>query len=139
MLFWLLVVYQFAQALEQEWGEFKFCVFYAIGGLAMIAAAMWMGETLTNVPLNTTLFLAFATLFPEFQLLLFFILPIKVKWLALFTWLGVAWSFFRGSPETRVAIIASLVNYGLFFGPQIVESIKLRWEVFQNRRRFKGG
>src|SRR5688572_2201286 len=38
---WLLFVYQIAQALEQEWGEFRFLVFYLIGGLATIAAALW--------------------------------------------------------------------------------------------------
>jgi membrane associated rhomboid family serine protease len=138
MAFWLLVLYQFALALEQEWGDFRFCLFYAIGALAMIVAALWItGETLSNVPLNTTLFLAFATLFPDFELLLFFILPVKVKYLAALTWLGLAWSFMMGSWATRVTIGASLVNYFLFFGSQIAETVKLKWEVYRNRKRFR--
>ncbi len=138
MMFWLLLLYQFALALEQEWGDFRFGLFYGIGALATIVAALWIvGASLSNVPLNTTLFLAFATLFPDFELLLFFILPVKVKYLAWLTWLGMMGSLVMGSEVTRVAIGASLVNYALFFGPQIWETIKLKWNVFQNRRRFR--
>jgi hypothetical protein len=138
MVFWLLVLYQCAQALEHEWGDFRFCLFYAIGALATLVAAVWMvGEPLSNVPLNTTLFLAFATLFPNFELLLFFILPVKVKYLAALTWLWMAWAFVTGSTVTRVGIGASLVNYGLFFGPQIWQTAKLKLEVYRNRRRFR--
>ena len=125
MVFWLLVLYQFAQALEHEWGEFRFCVFYGIGAVATLAASLWVaGEALSNVPLNTTLFLAFATLFPDFELLLFFILPVKVKWLAGLTWLWLVWAFWFGSSTARAGIGASLVNYALFFGPQIRSGIK---------------
>jgi len=138
MVFWLMLLYQFAQALEQEWGEFRFCVFYAIGALATIVAALWIvGETLSNIPLNTTLFLAFAMLFPNYELLLFFILPVKVKYLAALTWLALLWAFVTGGPVTRVAIAASLVNYVLFFGSQIWETIKLKIEVYRARRRFR--
>jgi hypothetical protein len=139
MFFWLLVLYQFSLALEREWGDFRFCLFYGIGALSTILAALLIvGDTLTNVPLNTTLFLAFATLFPEYEVLLFFILPVKVKILALITWLWMIWQFAAGSFSMRVAIGASLVNYLIFFGPQIWENIKLRAQVYQNRRRFKG-
>jgi membrane associated rhomboid family serine protease len=139
MVFWLLLFYQFAQALEQEWGEFKFCVFYAVGALAMLVAALFIvGDTLSNIPLNTTLFLAFATLFPDFELLIFFILPVKVKYLAWLSWAGIFWSLATGSFGTRVAILASLVNYALFFGPDIAEAARRRWEVYKNRRRFRG-
>ena len=138
MVFWLLLLYQFAQALEQAWGEFRFLVFYAIGAISMIMAALWIaGDMVSNVPLNTTLFLAFATLFPNFELLLFFILPVKVKYLAMLTWLGLAWALAVGSTTTRVAIGASLVNYFLFFGAQIWETIKLRVDVYRARRRFR--
>ena len=80
-----------------------------------------MNEPLENVSLNTSLFLAFATLYPDFELLLFFFIPLKVKWLAWFVWLTVAFSFILGSFGTRVAIGASLFNYMLFFGADIAE------------------
>jgi membrane associated rhomboid family serine protease len=137
MVLWLLLLYQFARALEQEWGDFRFCLFYVIGAIATIVTALTVNRPLSNVPLNTTLFLAFATLFPNFELLLFFILPVKVKYLAALTWFWMAAAFLMGSSASRASIVASLANYGIFFGPQIWESAKLRWEVYKNRRRFR--
>src|SRR5438309_8981048 len=85
LVFWLLLIYQFAQALENAWGEFRFFAFYLIGAAATVAAALLvLHEPLGNVSLNTTLFLAFATLYPDFELLLFFFIPIKVKYMAYF-------------------------------------------------------
>lgn len=138
MVFWLLLLYQYGQALENEWGNFRFFVYYIIGAIATAIAGLWIArETLSNVPLNTTIFLAFANLFPDFQLLLFFILPVKVKYLAWLVWLGFAWSLVIGSNATRVTIAAALVNYTLFFGPQHWETVKLKWEVYRNRKRFR--
>jgi hypothetical protein len=67
---------------------------------------------------------------------LFFILPVKVKYLAALTWLGLIGSFIIGSGVMRVTIAASLVNYLIFFGPQIVQNARLKWEVYRNRKRF---
>jgi len=138
LVFWLLLLYQYAMALENAWGEFRFFIFYLLGAAATVLAALLvLHEPLGNVPLNTTLFLAFATLYPDVELLIFFILPIKVKYLAWIVWLTIAVSFVLGSFTTRVALGASLTNYGLFFGADIWRAAQLRWEVYQNRRRFK--
>ena len=135
---WLYLLYQYSQALENEWGEFRFCFFYLIGAAATAVTAVFLVHApLSNVPLNTTLFLAFATLYPDFELLLFFIIPVKVKYIAWFVWLGLLYVVLRGDVVTRMAIAASLFNYFLFFGPSLWESLKLRIEVFNNRRRFK--
>jgi membrane associated rhomboid family serine protease len=138
LVFWLLLLYQFAQTLENAWGEFRFFFFYLVGAVATVLAAVAiLHEPLGNVSLNTTLFLAFATLFPDFELLLFFILPIKVKYLAWFVWILTFLSFLLGSFGTKVAIVASLANYFLFFGADIWSAVNLRWDVYRNRRRFK--
>jgi len=138
LVFWLLLLYQFAQALENAWGEFRFFFFYLVGAVATVLGAVLISHTpIGNVFLNTTLFLAFATLFPDFELLLFFILPVKVKYMAAFFWLTTAFYFWAGPFGTRVAIAASLTNYGLFFGADIWRAARLRWEVFRNRRRFR--
>src|SRR5665648_175947 len=74
--YWLM-----GSAMEDEWGSFKFDIFYLCGVLGSIAAGLITGYA-TNNYLNMSLFLAFALLFPEFKINLFFVLPIKVKYLA---------------------------------------------------------
>jgi membrane associated rhomboid family serine protease len=138
VFFWLYLLYQYAQALENEWGEFRFCLFYLLGAASTATAALFIvGQTLSNIPLNTTLFFAFASLFPEFELLLFFVIPVRVKYLAWLIWIGLAWSFVTGGFVSRVGIAASLFNYVLFFGPTLWEKIRLKVEVYKNRRRFR--
>jgi membrane associated rhomboid family serine protease len=139
LVFWLLFLYQMVQALENAWGEFRFFVFYLVGAAATVLAALLvLHGSLGNVILNATLFLAFATLYPDFQLLVFpLIWPIKVKYLAWVAWIIVGLSFMMGSFSTRVAIGASLSNYLLFFGADIWRAVCLKWEVYRNRRRFR--
>jgi len=137
MAFWLYLLYIYSQALETAWGEFRFCFFYAVGVAATILASLAFNVPLfSNLPLYIVIFLAFATLFPDFELLLFFILPVKIKYLAWLTWLWVGWGFIAGSIADRVGIGASLFNYFLFFGGDLWQSLKLKWQLYRNRRRW---
>ena len=116
---WVLVNLYFTwwvgSSLEQHWGAFKFNVYYFIGALGTMAAALIVGPT-SNTWLDSSLFLAFATVFPDVTILLFFILPIKVKWLGILAAVGIAVAATLGDWGTRASIIAALVNYILFFG-----------------------
>lgn len=140
LFFWLYLLFVYAQALEAEWGEFRFNLYYALGAAATAAAALAGGAAFpnANVPVNASLFLAFAALYPDFELLLFFVLPVKVKWLALLAWLGLAWSFLGGGWLTRLALAAGLANYAVFFGPRHWQDFRFWLQVRRNRRRFRG-
>lgn len=127
MFFWLYLLYIYATALETEWGDFRFNLFYGIGAMSTILASMLLGAGLSNVTLNTTIFLAFAMLYPDFELLLFFVLPVKVKWLAWLAWAAIGWNMFIGSTVTRVALFSGLVNYFVFFGADHWQDLKSRW------------
>ena len=80
--------YWIGTSLEASWGSFRFNLYYVTGVLALIISAFiaylitGVSFPLTTTYLNLSLFLAFASLFPDAKVLLFFILPIKVKWLA---------------------------------------------------------
>lgn len=124
MVFWLLVFYSFAQALENEWGELKFTVYYAVGALATAAASVSLGAGLSSLPLNTSLFLAFARLFPEVELYVFFVLPVKVRWLAWISWGMLGVNLLLGSWVTRVALLAGVANWALFFGRDAFEELR---------------
>jgi hypothetical protein len=102
-------------SLERHWGAFKFNAFYFVGAIATIVAAMLAGPT-SNTWLDSSLFLAFATTFPDVTILLLFILPVRVKWLGIFAALAIGASFVMGDWGTRAPIIAAFVNYVLFFG-----------------------
>ena len=137
MIFWLILFYQFAQALEHEWGDFQFNLYYGLGAAATIGVSFWLGAGLSNVILNASLFLAFATLFPDFELLIFFVLPVKVKWLAALTAAGILWEAVIGGWYERWAVAAGVANYLIFFGPGWWEKARFRLEVLNNRRRYR--
>lgn len=135
--FYLYFLYLCGMALEEEWGSFRFTLFYLIGALGTLAAGFFLGSIHGGLFLNTTLFLAFATLHPDYEILLFFILPIKVKWIALLTFLGYIWLMLMSPWFIRAAIIVSLANYLLFFGGSFFAQIKAFYRREMFRRRFK--
>ena len=70
----------------------------------------------TNTYLNMSLFLAFALLYPDYQILLFFILPVKMKYIALADAALMTYSFIIGTWPMRGCMILSLLPLFLFFG-----------------------
>lgn len=118
-------------ALETEWGSFRFDLFYFSGILGSIVSGLLTGYA-TNSYLNLSMFLAFAILNPEFKLYVFFFIPIKVKWLALLDGIGIALLFAFGGWLVRIAIAMSLVNMALFFGKDLCGKVK----NFFRRRRY---
>jgi membrane associated rhomboid family serine protease len=101
--------------LEQHWGSFRFDVYYLLGALGAVAAAVVSGHG-SNTWIDSSMLLAFATIAPEETILIFFILPLRVKWLGLFTAALMGYALVRGEWTERAAIVASSVNYLLFFG-----------------------
>ncbi len=63
--------------------------------------------------------LAFAWLFPDYTLMLFFVLPVKVKWLALLTWLFYGYTLITGGWAERLLVLAAVANFLLFFSQDI--------------------
>jgi membrane associated rhomboid family serine protease len=121
--------------LENEWGAFKFNAFYFLGMLGTTVAAAIVGVA-GNTWLNMTLFLAFATLFPDYEILLFFIVPIRVKWLALVSAGFLVYSAVVGGWPTRAAILAGVANYLVFFAGHLLGLMKDRsLQVKQAARR----
>jgi hypothetical protein len=79
---WFLV--WMGDALEHAWGAFRVTLFYFLGMVGVtIAAFLFGGGGLFAFLLNLSLFFAFATLYPDVQIYVLLVLPLKVKWLAL--------------------------------------------------------
>jgi len=117
--------YLMGSALEELWGAFRYNLFLLLGYCFMVAAAfVTPAYPVSNAFIGGSVFLAFAFLFPDFQLMLFFVLPVRVKWLALLTWLGYGYLFLLGGWSTRMMVLASVGNFLLFFARDIRLTIK---------------
>lgn len=117
----LFVYHNLGQTLENVWGAFRFNVFFIMGVLSQVLACLlgylvfhqnWM---LTTGFLNSSIFLAFAICFPDAQFLLFFVLPVKAKWLAIAEGAVYAYSFIFGTAPDRCELLVSLANVLIFF------------------------
>ncbi len=139
-IFWLLIslyfYYFLGTTLERTWGDFKFNVYYFCGAIGAVIAAVLTGYG-SNVYLNLSLFLAFAMLYPDMQVLLFFIIPVKVKYLGLLYAAYCLYSFIFGGAASRVSIIFSLINFFLFFGSDFISGVKNYFKYADTRRRWK--
>ena len=83
-----LLFYVFAgRTLEQYWGTLKFNLFYFSGMLFTDAAGLIFGSSVEATFLNLSLFLALATLMPDEQIRIWFVIPVKLKWVA---WVDLA-------------------------------------------------
>ncbi len=134
LLIMALLYYQLGSALERSWGTFRFNV-YIFGGMLFtvigafilygIYAAAGTGSletislisslTFTTNYINLTIFLAFAVMYPEMQILLFFIIPANMKWMAVVYAVLIAINLILTSWGGRIAIIMSILNFLIFF------------------------
>lgn len=141
IFFSLYLYYMIGKMLEYQWGAFKFNLYFFSGLLLHVAACLLIyvvtGYNLSygTMYLNMSLFFAFAALFPDVQFLLFFILPIKCKYLgyanglyfiitiiAGFTipegspaWFSLLQFGIVAFPENSVAALVSFLNFVIFF------------------------
>jgi len=109
--------YLMGSALEGYWGAFRYNLFLFLGyALTVGLAFLDPGAPVNNLFLAGSVFLAFAYLNPNFELALFLILPIRIKWLAGVAWIMYAIEFISGGWPARLQIVASVGNFLIFFG-----------------------
>ncbi len=145
-IFFLLIslyfYYMIGSILERAWGTFRFNMYYISGVLLHIIAAaviyfvFGVRYAFNTYYINMSLFLAFATIMPDAQVLFMFIIPIKVKWVAYLDmiYLGLVIvggllsgilppAFINGlwyagigtSPVAAVAALLSVLNFIIFY------------------------
>lgn len=126
--------------LEQVWGGFRFNVFYFTGALATMIVGLISGYATADY-LNLSLFLAFAMLFPNEQLLFFFFIPVKAKWIA---WVDAAFLLYDlimllavGSWKASLCIVISFLNIALFFGGGVIHKMRTNFKNRKVRREWR--
>lgn len=122
VVFELYFLYMFGEGLEQKWGSFKFNIFYLIGTIATIIVGCIFGFA-TNAYLNASLLLAFAILYPDYEILIFFILPVKMKWIGLLDGAMLVYLFITGSLADKVLLLIAFANIIIFFGKDFFSNI----------------
>ncbi len=148
----LYFYYFIGSSLEKQWGSGKFTIYYLSGVILLILYASIMRVLgyfviMDSSYLNLSMFFAFATFFPEARVLLFFIIPIKIKWLALLDAAFFLYAIIAGTfPSNLIPLVATL-NFFIFCGGTLInafkplkykyshQSVNFRHETSQAKRR----
>lgn len=141
IFFTLIMLYFYCSigtTLERTWGTYRYNVYlfqgmiFTIAGsfllmgfnylfhgdlVAMVGPDYFLASSLyfSTYYINMSIFLAFAATFPDVQVLLMFIIPIKVKWLGVIYGVMLVFSFLQTTVDGKFAIAASLLNFVVFF------------------------
>ena len=128
----LFFYYPISASLERTWGSFRFTLYILSGIVFTVISAFILyfltggvldaylnGAQFSTYYISLSIFLAYAVTYPDLQLLLMFVIPIKMKWMAFVYGLFIAWdivSYLRvGLWVGVVPIVASLLNFVIFY------------------------
>lgn len=139
VLLMLYFYYSIGTSLERTWGTWRYNV-YLISGmlftivgsfLLMVYCMLFQRETMayygtenfftiismifSTYYVNMSIFLAFSATFPEVQVLLMFLIPVKVKWMGIIYGVILLTEFIQGTVYSRFAMTASLLNFAVFW------------------------
>lgn len=134
LLFSLWFTYFILGEIEQVWGAFKTTFYVLVSWILTIILSLVLNYPVTQATdFASTLFLAAAALFPEYEVRLFFVLPVKMRWLGWMTLFFLALRFLQVSFAGKLFLIAIYSNYLIFFGPEVFYRI----QQYRRRKRFK--
>lgn len=124
----LYFYYFLGTTLENQWGTAKFTIYYLLGVLLTVLVTFISyfcfrsGIVAGADYVDQSLFFAFAMLYPEMQVLLFFVIPIKVKWIAIVdaVWFGISivLSLISGNIIGALLPVVAMLNFLIFFAPR---------------------
>lgn len=130
----LYFYYFIGSTLEREWGTAKFTVYYISGLLLNVIYGFACSYITGRVPflapnyLNLSMFFAFAALFPDQRIMLFFIIPMKIKWLALIDAVFFAYSvvseLLTGHIVNALLPIIAILNFIIICGYDLLRYLR---------------
>lgn len=140
--FWMIFVLWFLffifNALESRWGSFKLTFYLVLAIFLSIIFAFVFNVSITSFgEIETTLFLAVAVLFPEYEILLFLIIPVKMKWLGIISGAFLVFQFFFSDWLGRLYLLTVFANYILFFAGYHIYWIKQRYRSYQFKKQWR--
>ncbi len=159
VIFMMLLYYSLGNTLESYWGAFRYNVYIFSGILftvigafivnGLIGGITGFGSLYSTYYINMSIFLACASIMPDYQLLLYGIIPIKMKWLAILDVVLLAVDAVQGGLIIRIVIIASLLNFIIFFfcnrnlrghsPKQVARRKKFQKQISRPQNQYAGG
>jgi membrane associated rhomboid family serine protease len=146
ILFFILFYSYIGRTLERTWGRMKTTVFYFTGALLTLFTGVLIGIfnqspttwfiSINAVYMNLSLFLAFATLYPNEEIRVYLLIPVKVKYLAYLQAVLYVVSIITTAMPLKWIPIVALVNYALYFSPTLLAALRRR-PIQQAVRRTK--
>ena len=134
LLLFLYFYYFIGSTLEREWGSGRFTIYYLMGILLTVIYGFIVyfvtGRpfTLTSNYINLSMFFAFATLYPEQRVLVFYIIPVKIKWLAIVDALYFLYDIFSmlGAGYGMISFLplVAVLNYFIFCGDTLFRAVR---------------
>ena len=119
LLFTLIMLYFYCSigtSLENTWGTYRYNVYIFQGMLfTIVGSFLLIAGLFSTYYVNMSIFLAYAATFPDAQVLLMFIIPIKVKWLGIIYAVLLVFEFLGMPVYGKFVIGASLLNFVVFF------------------------
>ena len=129
--------YWVGSSLERYMGSVKFTLFYALGVVLNMLCGLVTHSTVNMYYINMSMFFSIATLYPDTRVLLYGIIPLKMKWLAIVDACFFAYDIFfylaAGLPLYALMPVVAILNYILFFGGNLFGAAKYKKESFQHR------
>lgn len=120
-----MAFYFIGRTMEANWGTTRYNMYLGIGYVITVAASFLFPEWPTgNAFLGTSVFLAFAYHFPDVTFRIYFILPIKARWLAYVTWGVIAYSVYHGPNPVRVIALAGVANFFIFHTVPLLQRLR---------------
>lgn len=128
--------YFIGRTLEQQWGPGKFTIYFFTGVILTIVYGFVIyfatgadlllsyGYPVSAHYIYLSMFFTFATLYPDMQVLLFFIIPIKMKWLAIVDAAFFLYSVVTSSFPINLLPVVAVLNYLIFCGGWLVEAAR---------------
>jgi membrane associated rhomboid family serine protease len=138
IFFTLWFLYFVLNSIESHWGAFKTTLYVLVSIILTIVFSFVFNYPVIQVKgFESTLFLAAAALYPEMEVQLFMVIPVKMKWLAWFTLASVFYDFVVGDWISRLYQSAIYSNYFLFFGPAQIYRLKQIYRKWDYQRKLR--
>lgn len=135
VIFYFLIFMMIGKSMEQYWGIIRYNVYFYLGAiLTAVAGLIVPDQFVTGLFFQASLFLAFAVINPNYEFLIMFVIPVKVKWLALLQGLYYLVTLSTGINSASLMASAAIGNFLIFFGGDLLQQVKR----IKHRAKFTG-